>query len=98
MVNNWTLITIIVGAVLVIGYLLRMRRNASLTDAIIIFLATNGIVAGLKLWYYTFVMPKFLPESVGEGRTYIFIGGLAVIWVTVREVLKRLKLINSKPM
>ena len=77
------------GALVVIAYALARGRaaahDANLAQAVLIFLAVNGLCAGIKVCTLAMASPILAP--LGTDRTYVFLGGLAVAWVSLQTVI-----------
>jgi len=88
--------SIIIGVSLILLYIISIKKNkskGSLQEAIIIFLSANGIVAGINVCILS--IDKLLPISETD-RTYVFIGGISVIWVSVTTLLKTFQDLSIK--
>ncbi|MBW2645549.1 MAG: hypothetical protein JRE23_05110 [Deltaproteobacteria bacterium] len=84
----------IAGVVLIFAYAVKTacvrKRTPSLSDAITIFLSSTGILAGLKVCFIAAVDPIF-QQTFDDERTFFFMGGIAVIWVSVDTLIKRFR-------
>lgn len=95
--DNWIIAANLIGVILIIIYIIKFKfKNSSLGDAVIILLSSNGLFVGLKLCYLIFAEKNFLPASFQDSYTYIFIGGLAVIWVSIESIINKFTIVDSK--
>jgi len=86
--DGYLLASFILGCVAVITLLVfRVTKHKSLDlpDAIVAFLTAAGIGGGIKVCVLAF---NPILVSLGSDRLYVFIGGLAVIWVSVQALYK----------
>jgi len=60
------------------------RARPSLAEAIVVFLTSFVLVAGIKVCVLA-LNPAILTEVENE-RVYVFLGGIAVIWVSIDSV------------
>jgi hypothetical protein len=95
MTASHTVTMIAVGEVLVAWYIVKQglfeNTDLSLLDAVVLFLASAGIFAGVEVCCistFSKLFSKFYPEQ----RTYFFIGGGAVIWVSISVIMDKLRL------
>jgi len=65
-----------------------------LAEAVIVFLTSFGLVAGIKVCVLA-LNPVILTEVENE-RLYFFLGGLAVIWVSIDNVWATLSAVYHK--
>ncbi len=88
--DPYILLGISAGVLCVLAYVLttvrHQTRKVLLSDGVMLFLATSGIAAGIKVC--TIALNRSLLTTLKEERTYIFLGGLAVIWVSVDTVIR----------
>ena len=73
-------------AILFIAYTRKKRQKPSLAEGLVVFLTSSAIPAGLKVCVLAFDKATIVNVTDNE-RLYIFVGGLAVIWVSVDAVL-----------
>ena len=94
MSNISPILGIILGAILVVGYLIAAKASKKgapeLSDGIVLFLCAVGVVAGIRVCYAS-VWPGVLPETLSAEKTHFFIGGLSVVWVSVQAILKKFR-------
>lgn len=66
-------------------------KQASLNEGFIILLSSNGIIAGLSLslLYFDNEFTKNIPNNIPS--FYLFIGGAAVVWVSLESIIKTFK-------
>lgn len=85
------------GVVCILVYLFRERsRQPNLGTAVVLLISGVGITTGVKLMVICTTV-KDLPAFSEEDRTYIFVGGLAVIWVSGEAILRSLRHKNEAP-
>jgi len=89
---------ILSGVVASLGYLLRAHRNdrsPSLQGVINIVLACGAGSAALRLAYvaWTASDADFKPFD-GEDRVYVFLGGVALLWVTAAEIFRQYRSVD----
>ena len=93
MVNDVCLLgSILLGVLMTLIYVLiqaRAHRKPYLSDGVVIFLSSAGIIAGIKVCGLSLDSSVF--RSMGTERLYVFIGGLAVIWVSLQALWKPLE-------
>ena len=77
-------------AVLFGAYLLGKRQKPSLAEGLVAFLTSAAIPAGAKVCVLAFDTATIVNASDNE-RLYVFVGGLAVIWVSLDAVLGALR-------
>ncbi len=70
------------------------RVKPCLTDAVVVFLTSAGLVAGIKVCVLA-LNPAVL-TGVENERVYVFLGGLSVIWVSVDSVWTTLSSVYRK--
>ena len=95
--DNLTIAGIVVGSVLIAVYLLYGYRNGVPVDlgkAAIIFIASSGVFAGVKVMIFTFNTElQVLIQTEGIDITHIFLGGLAISWVSILSAIQVFKTI-----
>ncbi|EDN69313.1 membrane protein [Beggiatoa sp. PS] len=78
------LAAVLLGSFLVsfyVGIELSQRKMPDLGKAVLIFLAASGIVAGIKVIILSFL------DTIPEGdKLYVFVGGVAVMWVSITSM------------
>jgi len=83
--DKWLKTSIVLGTLCVVGYVLAflvVRQSVpQLSHAVIVFLCSCGIVAGAKVCYI--VLRLDLPLALQAVAVYIFVGGVATIWVSL---------------
>ena len=62
------------------------RKSPDLGDAVSLFLSCNGVAAGAKVGYLGLMAKS--GTLLGDDRTYILLGGLAVIWVSTQTIFR----------
>jgi len=72
-----------------VGINLYKKNRLDLKHGVMLFLSTSGISAGIKVCFMA-LDPTLLSSLNGE-RTYIFLGGLAVIWVSFDMIFQIFK-------
>jgi len=86
------LLSIVFGVVLIVIYVYKTLRNPhinkepDLADGVVLFLSGAGISAGIKVCYIAIALDSNICIAIGNERTYIFLGGIAVIWVSVQTI------------
>lgn len=90
------LIGVVAGVVTVAAYVLmcvfKYKTSPKLSEAVIIFICCCGLMAGIKLCYIVLTSDIF--KNMKSDIVYIFVGGLAIIWVsfaTIYGIFKTLK-------
>jgi hypothetical protein len=81
------LLGVFCGMVLIVIYVvqaLRVKKTPDLADGVMLLLSGATLSTGVKLCYIAFNPPT----SLGDDRTYIVIGGVAVIWVSIQTIAK----------
>ena len=92
MINAYVLAGVILGSVLVGLYLfasLRRKNTPNLRDAAVLFLASCGASAGVKLCVMSVSSASL--AALNEERAYIFLGGLAVVWISSETIIRVFK-------
>ncbi len=85
------LATTLLMVVAYVGHSLRQRREPLLPTSIAIAIASAGIWGGLRVIYLAFNIQH---ENVhGEDHLFILIGGMAVVWVSTRELVQHFGLV-----
>ena len=59
-------------------------QGLNLKNGILIFLAGATIAAGVKVCIFA-LDPTVFPANGGD-RTYVFLGGLSVVWVSIETI------------
>lgn len=67
---------------------IKKRQRPELSDGVIAFLAAAGISSGVKVCFLS-LNPNVL-QSIENERAYVFLGGLAVVWVSLDTIWKLL--------
>jgi hypothetical protein len=84
---------VIVGSLLTLLFVLQRvsseQPNLTLGRGVTVFLSGYGVVAAIKFSFVIALDPS-LPLSEAD-RVYMFIGGLAVLWVSVGTVVDRFR-------
>jgi len=86
------LLSIFFGVALIVVYIYQTLRNPcikkepDLADGVVLFLSGAGVAAGIKVCYIAF--DSNACSAIGDERTYIFLVGIAVIWVSVQMIVK----------
>ncbi len=92
--NKLVIIAIVLGSLVVIAYVLKelliKGDGPSLSDGVTIFLSSGGALAGLKVCLISLLSQKF-HQSFGSDCTYFFLGGFAVIWVSITTIVDRFR-------
>jgi len=70
------------------------RVRPSLAEVVVVFLTSFGLVAGIKVCVLA-LNPVILTEVENE-RVYVFLGGIAVTWVSVDSVWTTLSAVYRK--
>lgn len=70
----------------------KKQRRPNLSDATLIFLSSSGIVGGVRVCVFS--LGAFEGEELFL-KLYIFVGGLAVIWVSASTIFN--VLFNRSP-
>ena len=79
--------SLLIAIYLVISY--RSGMKMQLSDGVIIFLSCSGFTAGVKVALFAFDSGlNALVQTSGIDVTHIFLGGLAICWVSVVSVLQ----------
>jgi hypothetical protein len=88
--NNIKTITLFGGVLCIITYALIKRDKSMLTEGVGAFLSGNGIVGGSYLCILSF--NKFMCENLDleQSRLYVFLGGTAVLWISVTSIRSKL--------
>ncbi len=81
---------VLLGLVMVIVYIgvriWRAHLPPDLAEAVRLFFASYGIVIGIKICL--FAMDPLKLAGIGDSeRIYIFLGGVAAVWVCVQTIL-----------
>lgn len=91
--NSTVTFGIIIGCLLMGLYIFicwkKKTKNLELGDAVVILLSGAGISAGFRICFLSFNDAICQANSIE--RTYIFIGGLSVVWVSIQSIFKILK-------
>lgn len=66
---------------LVLLSLLRQRRAPELIDGIVTFISGLGVIGGIRVCLMS--IDQRLYQIVGDDRVYIFLAGIAVLWVSI---------------
>ena len=74
--------------------LFKAKSKPSLAEGVVVFLTSAGLVAGIKVCILA-LNPDVLTEVENE-RIYVFLGGLAVIWVSIDSVWTTLAAVYYK--
>lgn len=87
-------LSLIIGAALVGVYILvyaakRKTNELTLSEGALVFIHGMGILGGVKIM--SLVCENNITCGQDVDHVYIFLGGLAVTWVSVAEFRKRLK-------
>ena len=84
---------IVIASIILLVYLLYPSKNNKneLSDGIIVATSALGVFAGIKVLVFSFVMEKCNVGIFEIESVYVFLGGVAVIWVTVVEIIKKFK-------
>lgn len=86
--DPWLLTCILSSLTLVFVYIYHtlaiLRLPPQLTEAVRLILSAWGVVAGVKLCYLSLTC-QILPEAQND-IVYIFIGGIATIWVSIVSI------------
>lgn len=81
----------VIGVVFIVIYVVRERRSEpNLGTAAVLLISGIGITTGVRLMVICVTVKKLMPFGE-EDRVYIFIGGLAVIWVSVEAIVRTLR-------
>lgn len=72
-----------IGTLLLVSFL-RQRKMPQLTDAVSIFIAALGVVGGFRLCIIS-MEPKLF-ELVRGDRSYVFLAGISVVWVSAEMI------------
>jgi hypothetical protein len=62
----------------------RSRRSIELADVVVVFLAGAGVTTGIKVCAFAV---DLLVRSIDVGP-YVFLGGIAVIWVALTSMYR----------
>lgn len=71
----------------------KTRRFPTLTEGVVVFLACNGVVMGVRVC--EFALRSTCIKS--SDATAIFVGGLAVAWVAVETIVRNWRQHSDKP-
>jgi hypothetical protein len=79
---------IVSGAVAVLLYVGLRRSTGELGQAVVLFVSGVGLAAGLNVCALALGITHIFTEHgevcrFGDGKQYLFLGGFAVIWVSV---------------
>ena len=76
---------LVLGTVALLAYLIKMRASSILMHAVNSFISGNAIVSGISVCYS--VLARGFECRFSEIDTIcIFLGGISVIWVSVRSL------------
>ena len=78
-----------IGSVFLILYLLKFKRHSTLAKGILSILSGNGIAAGIAVMFLSLDTKVCRLDQIEQ--IYIFIGGVAVTWVSISSFDKVLK-------
>jgi hypothetical protein len=98
-INHFFLLTIPVSILVAFSYCIvglwkKKLVTHSLTDVFTVIIATASLISGLKLMIITFYKAYVIKtdaEIEGTDLFYTIIGGLAVAWMSIAELVKRFK-------
>jgi hypothetical protein len=82
------------GLLLIAVYIIQIFREPinckmpDLADGVVLFISGAAIAASIKVCYIAF--DPAIP--IGDERTYIVLGGVAVIWVSIQMLVKIIKI------
>ncbi len=86
----WLCLTLIVVlVVLLVRYRTQKPLNLELSQFVSLILAVLGVVSSCNLIYKAFTLQQ-LKDLLGPDIVTLIIGGIAVIWVSAKEVWKLL--------
>ena len=71
------------------------QQNPNLSESVLIFLSSAGVVAGLNLFYIGLIKNTESCQDIEGIQIYICIGGLAVIWASIETILPFFKKIKT---
>lgn len=99
MANHFFLITISTSVLVavsycVVGFFKKKLVTQSLTEVFTVIIATASLISGTKLMINTFYKAYVVrteAEVEGTDLFYTIIGGLAVAWMSIAELIKRFK-------
>ncbi|MBT1701381.1 hypothetical protein KK083_31095 [Fulvivirgaceae bacterium PWU4] len=83
--------TVFTGMLCLVAYAIIKGDRSNLGDGATAFLGGNGIASGSYLCLVSFT--KLVCENPGleQNRPYVFIGGAAVLWLSVASLRAKLK-------
>ncbi len=90
MIDWYSLSGIIVGLCGIVTLFIARRKYQrlapNLTDGVVVFLAGYALAAGgVKVCILSLTLPSLKSE-----REYIFLGGIAVIWVSIEAIWQKI--------
>lgn len=86
---NFVLASIIIGLIVAGVYAFsqaRIKRFPKLTNMVVLFMSSGGVTAGVKMCFLAYsstILNIFIEDSL-----YIFIGGIAVVYVSIQAILQ----------
>ena len=90
----------IVAAIVLLIYVLypsKIKKN-ELSDGIIVATSALGAFGGLKVFVFAIVMVKCNVGKFEIEQIYVFLGGVAMIWISLEGIFKKFKdKIHSQP-
>lgn len=90
MIDPFVLAGIVLGVGCTLTYVLftlRKRGQVNLGDGVHLFIAGAAITVGIKVCVLA-LSPRIVQLADGE-RTYVFLGGMALVWVSVETIIKK---------
>jgi hypothetical protein len=81
---------LVLGATLIVAYVVRARGSAKIESGLAIFLSGASTAAGVKLIAVCATKSDIKPFD-SEDRVYIIFGGIALIWVSALAIIGFLK-------
>lgn len=87
--NFFFFIGVFLGVLFILIYIFtifNIEKIPELADAVILFLSGSAVSAGIKICYIALTA-----SHSGEERSHIFIGGVAVIWVSIQTIIGIIK-------
>ena len=70
-----------------IAYLASARTRARLENVVVLLVSAVGVATGVKLMVICVTTDDLAPFS-DEDRLYIFVGGVALVWVSAQAVYR----------
>jgi hypothetical protein len=83
---------VVIGSLFIgiyVYYARRKKASVSLARATVLFLSGNAFIAGVKVMIFAFNTDLLaLAQKQGIEPAHLFLGGLAICWVSILSVLE----------